>query len=721
MAGFPVNPIDGQLYTSPNQTEYQYVLASNSWRIVGLLEQGNPGATGVAGVAGATGAGVQGSTGVGAQGSTGTEGVEGATGTQGSTGGQGETGAGIQGVQGTTGSEGALGSTGTQGSTGLRGLIGPEGSTGLQGSEGETGVGTQGTTGAGIQGSTGEQGPTGSKGNDGVTGEQGITGVANFTRGSTFPPSPQDRQLYWDNEDEITYFYDERSDSWIDISSGAIPVAGPAGLDGVTGAEGATGPIAINYAQTVTVAKSGGDYTSVQAAIDSISDASAIKPYTVLIYPGTYTEDITMEAWVSLRGVGDLASTVIAGTNSAPLLAFDGTFSVSIIENIVLDLRPTANAQSVLSVTNGVHQIVGCKLSVISATDDIAANVLDLNGGVVVVRNSNIDYNMDGNSLNARTHSIVTISGTVTYDFTNGCFFNIDIDDVNDEVTLFEEEVGAVVTNGRLLDTVIEIDANNASFTGVISMFDVKGSSPEKSIQNNYVRLRSAGFGEGYAFRLDSSGDTGSINSTANQIRVEGFDKNYSFQIAEGDRFVSHFDDIIADSGATGAGELSLASSTFDGHMSMTDYACQVYDSTGGTDVHTAGGLAVPFDAQTMVDSIYTHSTVTNNSRVYATHAGLYKISYSLGFVTDADARRNVRAYVRKNGSTELTPSMSYDYVRQLANSNGTCTALFYARLEGGDYLELMGEQASTQTGSASAVANASWIMVELIRGLTLN
>src|SRR5690606_23759238 len=46
----------------------------------------------------------------------------------------------------------------------------------------------------------------------------------------------------------------------------------------------------LGIAQTVIVAKSGGDFTSVKDAIDSIVDASASKQYVVLVYPGIYQE-----------------------------------------------------------------------------------------------------------------------------------------------------------------------------------------------------------------------------------------------------------------------------------------------------------------------------------------------------------------------------------------------------------------------------------------------
>jgi hypothetical protein len=65
----------------------------------------------------------------------------------------------------------------------------------------------------------------------------------------------------------------------------------------------------------VTVAKSGGDYTSVQAAIDSIDDASADNAYLVWIAPGIYNETVTLKPHIHLQGAGQ-AATVITSTVS---------------------------------------------------------------------------------------------------------------------------------------------------------------------------------------------------------------------------------------------------------------------------------------------------------------------------------------------------------------------------------------------------------------------
>ncbi len=71
-----------------------------------------------------------------------------------------------------------------------------------------------------------------------------------------------------------------------------------------------------HYQNVVVVAKSGGDYTSVQAAIDSISGEAAGNPYLVWVAPGVYEEQVTMKPYVHLQGAGQEA-TVITSTASS--------------------------------------------------------------------------------------------------------------------------------------------------------------------------------------------------------------------------------------------------------------------------------------------------------------------------------------------------------------------------------------------------------------------
>ena len=82
------------------------------------------------------------------------------------------------------------------------------------------------------------------------------------------------------------------------------------------------------YANVIVVAKSGGDFDTIQGALDSITDASSYNQYLVWVAPGIYSETVGMKSWVDIEGAGESLSritshgypntqgTVIAAANS---------------------------------------------------------------------------------------------------------------------------------------------------------------------------------------------------------------------------------------------------------------------------------------------------------------------------------------------------------------------------------------------------------------------
>ena len=69
----------------------------------------------------------------------------------------------------------------------------------------------------------------------------------------------------------------------------------------------------------VVVAKSGGDYTTIQAAIGSISDAAEDNPYLVWVAPGVYEEQVTMAPYVHVQGAGQGATVITKADSSVTL------------------------------------------------------------------------------------------------------------------------------------------------------------------------------------------------------------------------------------------------------------------------------------------------------------------------------------------------------------------------------------------------------------------
>jgi hypothetical protein len=80
-------------------------------------------------------------------------------------------------------------------------------------------------------------------------------------------------------------------------------------------------------ANVVEVAQSGGDFTSIQAALDSITTASDSNRFLVRVAPGVYTGRVTMKDFVDIEGSGELTTKITfsgsASANTGTLLGAD--------------------------------------------------------------------------------------------------------------------------------------------------------------------------------------------------------------------------------------------------------------------------------------------------------------------------------------------------------------------------------------------------------------
>lgn len=95
---------------------------------------------------------------------------------------------------------------------------------------------------------------------------------------------------------------------------------GASWLPPATGLLGAGAP-----SQLLTVGASGANFTTIQAAINSVGDASVDKPYVILIFPGIYNENLICKDYVHLFGFGSVeygvASVVVQGDHDVVTMA----------------------------------------------------------------------------------------------------------------------------------------------------------------------------------------------------------------------------------------------------------------------------------------------------------------------------------------------------------------------------------------------------------------
>ena len=329
---------------------------------------------------------------------------------------------------------------------------------------------------------------------------------------------------------------------------GGSPI-GPPGVSGVP--DGA-----------ITVGAVGADFTTITEANAAASDGD-----TILIYPGTYTETITIANWsLTFIGVGS-PDNVIVTQADANVVNFGG-YTGTVFRNI--HFRVTAATTAIATVTGalGTATFENCKVSMTSSAAIAAAlqpscgrltssGELRLegstfvyahtgNGGGTAIKSAFVVANAGLVHLNNCKHCTVTNSGTA----------------LASAVVADQASSG----NAEVIDCEMTVTDPNATVLAGIAYISGTGTSHEFR-RNELHAVATANTGHA----LYTAATVSIVRSMFNHYHVvDTGGTSYGIYVGTSSTVTSQFDDIVADDGNVEDGTLAGAFSDETGDFTVT-------------------------------------------------------------------------------------------------------------------------------------------------------
>ena len=323
-----------------------------------------------------------------------------------------------------------------------------------------------------------------------------------------------------------------------------------------------------DFSNTVTVALSGANYTSIQMAIDSINGATLENPFVVVIYPGVYNESIVMKSHVSLVGISNSLSSVISGASS-PVVSFSNSSDDrSDIKYLNISYTSTTNNDVLISAVNGDHEFDDCKLVLASNTGGVTGKILYVDQGEVKIKGSTVRYNYTGDDVSTNSQHIIRIGNGVdsaTFKSVNN-FYKITINDQNDYYNFISED-STDATEVLFKDNAVKVEFNNVLHNGIFKFFDINSKGTEKLLKDNHFHTITSGSTRGYFIDVGVNKDT-LIHSKNNDIIFDNYNDASYGVIGTGSTYTDIFNNIeLNNKLMTGAGTYSYVNSPDEGKL----------------------------------------------------------------------------------------------------------------------------------------------------------
>lgn len=272
-------------------------------------------------------------------------------------------------------------------------------------------------------------------------------------------------------------------------------ITGPAGLQGPKGDPGPPAPTPSN---TVVVAKSGGQFSSIQGAINSINNAGPGNPYLVLVGPGTFNESVALKPYVGIQGAGE-ALTTLSFTGS-PGAAINGTDNTSVRDLTVqsscfglTDLAEVSrvtiniNASDAVSCPGvGIFEPLGTIRNVTVNVASTSSNGLQFPFGILETTGpiTIADSTISVSSTAANASGVRLFTGRVSNTVVNTS-------------STSASATGISLQSGAVLDTVDVTATSNSQATAIAKNASIVGFPDQVFIRNSTLTAAGPGSTEG--------------------------------------------------------------------------------------------------------------------------------------------------------------------------------------------------------------------------------
>ena len=192
--------------------------------------------------------------------------------------------------------------------------------------------------------------------------------------------------------------------------------------------------------QLVTVGKTNSDYTTITAALASISDAAANKIYTVLVFPGQYNEGIILKDYVDIVAIDPNSTTILQTVHDN---------AVEVHSYLKIDISVTAGSALQITGDASVITVDGDLSSTASYAIYTEIGTVTINGNLSSTADNCI-YMADGT---------ITVNGNITTTVAQALYMEAGTCTINGDASasanyaIYADGGTTIVKNGTITST----------------------------------------------------------------------------------------------------------------------------------------------------------------------------------------------------------------------------------------------------------------------------